>query len=160
MIALPLGDLFQNLGAMTTKAPRGAAISLVLIVVAAILFTVGWRLAMRRRYEAHRWVQTVAACLNAGVVLVWMIRSFTVNVVPQIPAKLNERAYAVATTHALVGVIGLVFGMFVMLRGNELVPQRLRFKNYKPYMRGAYALYLLGTVTGVILYVVAYGTSR
>ena len=160
MVAQPVGHLFQDLGAMTTTAPRGAALSLVLIVVTAILFTVGWRLAMRRRYEAHRWVQTVAACLNAAVVLVWMIHSFTANVAPQIPAKLNERAYAVATVHALVGAIGLVTGMFVVLRGNELVPQRLRFKNYKPYMRGAYALYLLGTVTGVVLYVVAYGTSR
>ena len=160
MVARPAGDLFQTFAAMTTKAPRGAAISLVLIVVTAVLFTVGWRLAMRRRYEAHRWVQTAAACLNAAVVLVWMIHSFTANVAPQIPAKLNERAYAVATVHALVGAIGLVTGMFVVLRGNELVPQRLRFKNYKPYMRGAYALYLLGTVTGVVLYVVAYGTSR
>ena len=160
MLAQPVGDLLQTFAAMTTKAPRGAVISLVLIVITAILFTVGWRLAMRRRYEAHRWVQTVAACLNAAVVLVWMIRSFTVNVAPQIPAKLSEKAYAVATTHALVGVIGLVFGMFVVLRGNELVPHVLRFKNYKPYMRGAYALYMLGTVTGVILYVVAYGTSR
>jgi uncharacterized membrane protein YozB (DUF420 family) len=155
-----VGDLLVGLVAIATKAPRGAAVSLVLIVVTAILFTIGWRLAMRRRYGAHRWVQTVAACLNAAVVLVWMIRSFTVNVAPDIPARLNEKAYAVATSHALVGVIGLLFGMFVMLRGNELVPQRLRFTNYKPYMRGAYALYLLGTLTGVILYVVAYGTSR
>ena len=156
----PVGDLFQSLATITTKAPRGAVVSLVLIVVTAVLFTVGWRLAARRRYEAHRWVQTIAVCLNATVVLTWMIRSFTRNVAPELPARLNERAYAVATTHALVGAIGLVFGVFVMLRGNELVPKRLRFSNYKPYMRAAYALYMLGALTGVILYLVAYGTSR
>ncbi len=160
MLSSPVGELFQGLATVATKAPRGAVISLVLIIVTAILFTVGYRLAVQRRYEAHRWVQTVAVCLNAGVVLIWMIKSFTRNIAPQIPARLNEKTYAVATTHALVGAIGLVFGVFVMLRGNGLVPKKLRFANYKPYMRAAYALYMLGALTGVILYLVAYGTSR
>ena len=52
-----------------------------------------------------------------------MIRSFVLNVLPQIPAKLGQSAYAVATVHAVVGVIGVVLGVFVVLRGNELVPQ-------------------------------------
>jgi uncharacterized membrane protein len=46
-----------------------------------------------------------------------------------------------------------------VLRGNELVPRRLRFTDYKRFMRASYGLYLLGTLTGVILFVVAYGTS-
>jgi putative membrane protein len=159
MLSSPVGGLVQGLATVAVKAPRGAVISLVLIIVTAILFTIGWRLAVQRRYEAHRLVQTVAVCLNAAVVLIWMIKSFTHNIAPEIPAKLNERTYAVATTHALVGAIGLVFGVFVMLRGNGLVPKRLQFSNYKPYMRAAYALYMLGALTGVILYLVAYGTS-
>jgi hypothetical protein len=35
-------------------APLGAQVSLVLISLTA-LFTIGWRLAVARRYEAHRW---------------------------------------------------------------------------------------------------------
>jgi uncharacterized membrane protein YozB (DUF420 family) len=151
-------DLVQTLGVAATKvhAPFGATASLVLTVIAAVMFTIGWRLALSGRYEAHRWVQTVAACLNAAVVLVWMIRSFVLYVVPAIPGKLDQSSYAVATVHAATGIIGVAFGVFVVLRGNELLPSAVRFANYKPYMRGAYALYLLGTLTGVILYVVAY----
>ena len=143
-----------------TVVPRPAAVvSLVVVLLAAALLTVGWRLAVRGRYEAHRWVQTTAACLNAALVLGWMIRSFIDNVWPQLPARLGQAPYAVATAHAVAGAIGVAFGSFVVLRANDLVPARLAFADYKLYMRGSYALYLVATLTGVVLYVVAYGFS-
>jgi uncharacterized membrane protein YozB (DUF420 family) len=55
--------------------------------------------------------------------------------------------------HAIIGTIGLVFGVFVALRGNELMPKKLRFNNYKLFMRWAYALYMLSTIGGVVLYI-------
>ena len=64
-----------------------------------------------------------------------------------------------ATVHACVGVVAFVLGVFVVLRASELVPRRLRFTNYKRFMRASYALYLLATLTGVVLFVVAYGSS-
>jgi uncharacterized membrane protein YozB (DUF420 family) len=56
----------------------------------------------------------------------------------------------------VVGAIGLVLGLFVVLRGNELVPKSLRFANYKLFMRASYALYMLATLVGVIVYVIVY----
>jgi uncharacterized membrane protein YozB (DUF420 family) len=157
--ARAVSSLLTGAGPVATTAPLGADVSLVLTLFAAVLFTIGWRLAVRGRYEAHRWVQTAAAALNAVVVFSWMIRSLVRNILPGIPAKLGEKTYAVATVHGLVGMIGLVLGVVVVLRGNELVPQRLRFKDYKRFMRVSYALYMLGTLTGAILFVVAYGGS-
>jgi hypothetical protein len=55
-----------------------------------------------------------------------------------------------------VGAIGLVLGVFVVLRGNELVPAGMRFTNYKAFMRTSYALYMLGTLMGVFVYISAY----
>jgi hypothetical protein len=55
-----------------------------------------------------------------------------------------------------VGAIGLVLGTFVVLRGNELVPKALRFSNYKLFMRTSYVLYMLATLLGVIVYVLAF----
>jgi uncharacterized membrane protein YozB (DUF420 family) len=138
------------------KAPLGAVASLVLIVASAILLTIGWRLAVHKRYEAHRWVQTAAVCLNAAVVLAWMIRSFVLYVMPAIPHRLGQDSYALTTSHAAVGAVGLVLGVFVVLRGNELVPAGLRFTNYKAFMRAAYALYMLGMLMGVAVYIAAY----
>jgi putative membrane protein len=138
------------------KAPSGAVVSLVLIVVSAVLMTIGWRLAVQKHFEAHRWVQTAAVGLNAVVVVAWMIRSFVLYVVPAIPHRLGQDSYALTTSHAAVGAVGLVLGVFVVLRGNDLVPAPLRFSNYKPFMRSAYALYMVGTLMGVAVYVAAY----
>ncbi len=154
-----VSSLLQGAEVLGAKAALGAKVSLIAMVLAAVLFTIGWRLAVRKRFEAHRWVQTAAVCLNAIPVLAWMIRSFVRYIVPEIPARLGQRTYAVTTVHALVGALGLILGVFVALRGNELVPARLRFSNYKLFMRSSYALYMLATLTGVIVYVVAYGTG-
>ncbi|HUK78449.1 MAG TPA: hypothetical protein VL117_12780 [Thermoleophilia bacterium] len=144
---------------LTVTARPAAVVSLIVVLVAAALLTVGWRLAVHRRYEAHRWVQTVAACLNAALVVAWMIRSFVVNVWPELPARLGQTSYATATAHAVTGVIGVALGSFVVLRANGLVPERLAFHDYKLFMRTSYGLYLLATLTGVVLYGVAYGFS-
>jgi hypothetical protein len=120
------------------------------------MFTLGWQLAVRKRYEAHRWVQTIAATLNAAIVLISMVSSFVVYILPGLPAKLMEGSYGLTTLHALIGSAGLVLGVFVTLRGNGLVPRRLRFRNYKLFMRAAYALYMVSTLGGVILYVIVF----
>ena len=149
-------DLLKGAGFLGTNGTLGADVSLVVSLLAAALFTIGWRLAAARRYEAHRWVQTAAACLNAVLVLAWMIRSFVVYIIPGIPGSFGHGSYAVSTIHAVVGALGMVLGLFVVLRGNKLVPQSLRFTNYKRFMRWSYVLYMLGTLTGVVVYYVVY----
>lgn len=150
-------NTFLNLpGFLGTQASNLSDLTLVLVLLTAILFTIGWQLARHKQYETHRWVQTVAACLNAVVVLGVMIRSFVVHILPGIPGKLLQGDYGITTVHAIVGTIGLLLGLFVVLRGNELVPKGLRFKNYKLFMRISYAMYMLATFTGVIVYVEAF----
>jgi uncharacterized membrane protein YozB (DUF420 family) len=143
-------------GFLGTHAPFISDLTLILILLTAILFTIGWQLARHKHFEAHRWVQTTTACLNAVVVLVVMIRSFIIHILPGIPGKLLQGDYAVTTVHALVGATGLLLGIFVVLRANGLVPQALRFNKYKPFMRTAYALYMIATLLGVIVYTFTY----
>ncbi|MGA2504127.1 MAG: DUF420 domain-containing protein [Anaerolineales bacterium] len=143
-------------GFLGTHATSLSDLTLILILLTAVLITIGWQLARHNHFEAHRWVQTSAASLNAIVVLVVMIRSFVLHILPGIPGKLLQGDYAVTTVHAIVGAIGLLFGIFVVLRGNELVPRALRFKKYKPFMRAAYALYMAATLLGVIVYMEAF----
>ena len=143
-------------GFLGTRAPFLSDLTLILILLTAILFTIGWQLAQHKHFEAHRWVQTSSASLNAVVVLVVMIRSFVVHILPGIPGKLFQGDYGVTTVHALVGATGLLLGIFVVLRANKLVPQALRFKKYKPFMRTAYGLYMAATLIGVIVYTEAF----
>lgn len=149
-------DILNGPGFLGTHAPFLSDLSLILILFTAILFTVGWQLARRKNYKTHRWVQTVAATINAIVVLGVMVNSYVAHILPGIPAKLLEGDYAVTTVHAIVGTIGLLLGIFVVLRGNGLAPKALRFENYKLFMRTSYAFYMLATLLGVIVYVLVF----
>jgi uncharacterized membrane protein YozB (DUF420 family) len=151
-----MNAFFTRPGFLGTHAPLLSDLTLVLILLTAAMLTVGWQLARHRHYEAHRWLQTAAASLNAVVVLVVMIYSFVTHILPGIPARLLQGDYGVTTTHAVVGTIGLLLGVFVVLRANGLVPKGLRFKNYKLFMRTSYTLYMLATLLGVIVYLEVY----
>jgi putative membrane protein len=151
-----MGSFLDGLGFLGTKAPVRSDITLILIIITAILFTIGWRLALHKRYEAHRWVQTSAAILNAIVVLLAMVKVFVVYIVPGIPDKLFQGSYGATALHGLVGAIGLVLGIFIVLRANNLLPKGLQFKNYKLFMRTSYGIYMSATFLGVIVYIMAY----
>jgi uncharacterized membrane protein YozB (DUF420 family) len=142
-------------GFLGTEASLGADLALVGSVVVMLIFTVGAWLALRRQYEAHRWAQTVGAVLNAALVFGIMIPAL-INVDPAENVDLPPSAFIYMTGHEIVGAVALLFGLFVVLRGNGLVPERLRFENYKLYMRWAYALYLIATLVGVAVYLVLY----
>lgn len=142
-------------GFLGTEASLGADLALVGSLLVALAFTVGAWLALRGRYEAHRWVQTAGAALNALLVFGLMI-PMLLAVDPSENVDLPPSAFLYMTGHELVGAAALAFGLFVVLRGNNLVPARLRFNNYKPYMRWAYGLYMAATLIGVAVYMVLY----
>jgi uncharacterized membrane protein YozB (DUF420 family) len=143
-------------GFLGAGAPLYSDLSLLLILLAAGLFTWGWRLAAHRHYEAHRWVQTSAATLNAIVVLSVMIASFAKYILPGLPGKLLEGSYGVTTVHAIVGAFGLILGVFVVIRANRRIPKRLAFKNARRLMRISYSLYMASTFLGVVVYVATF----
>lgn len=151
-----MNRLLNSQGFLGTNAPFHADVALVLILVSAVLFTIGWRLAVGKRYKAHQWVQTSAVILSTIVVLFMMINSFLIHILPGIPQKLNQGDYALTTFHALVGSVAMLLGVFIVLRANKLVPRALRFRNYKLFMRTSYALYMSATILGVIVYITVY----
>jgi uncharacterized membrane protein YozB (DUF420 family) len=151
--------LLTGPGFLGTRALLHSDLSLLMILLTAVLFTIGWRLVVGKHFEAHRWVQTSSAILNTIVVLVVMIASFIVYILPGIPGKLLEGTYGITTLHALIGAFGLLLGVFVVLRANGLMPKPLRFKNYKLFMRTSYVLYMLATLVGVIVYITVYITG-
>jgi uncharacterized membrane protein YozB (DUF420 family) len=151
-----MSDFLTNPGFLGTKATLRSDLTLVLILITAVLFNIGFILARRKQFEAHRWVQTASVTLNTLVVLISMVTSYIIHILPGVPAKLGQGDYAVTSIHGLVGAIALLLGVFVMLRGIKLVPKRLRFKNYKLFMRSAYALYMLATLGGVAVYIIVF----
>ncbi|MBT3315019.1 MAG: hypothetical protein HN390_10440 [Anaerolineae bacterium] len=147
-----MDEILHQPGFFGTSANFAADFTLVMMILIASLFTVGVVLAVKKKYDTHRWVQTAAAILNAIMVLWMMVLPYRDFVAPGIPAQLAERFHAITTLHAFVGFFALTFGLFVTLRGNGLVPKALKFKNYKAFMRVAYGLYMLTTILGIWVY--------
>jgi uncharacterized membrane protein YozB (DUF420 family) len=139
-------------GLLGTRATMASDIILIGSILVAITLTIGVILAIRGRYENHRWVQTSAASLNVLLVLTMIGSLLTVD--PAHNVGLPPIAFVLMPAHEFVGAAAVLFGVFVTLRGNELVPRRLKFSNYKRFMRIAYALYMAATLIGVGVYIV------
>jgi len=144
-------------GFLGTNGSVGADLSLLVTLVAFVMLTVGVVLARTKRYAAHRWVQTAAGCLNAIPVVVWMIRSYWLYVRPDLPGNLSTSIDAVTTVHAVTGLVGVVLGLFVVIRANQLEARGESLARYRNWMRVAYIVYLLGTALGVWVYLAIYG---
>ncbi len=142
-------------GFLGTSASLGADIALVGSLMVAIAFTIGAWLARRGKFAAHGLVQTVAAIINLLLVIGIMIPAL-LSVDPAENVDLPPAAFLFMTGHEILGAVALIFGLFVVLRGNNLAPERLKFRVYKPYMRWAYGLYMAATLVGVAVYLVLY----
>ncbi len=149
-------DFLTSPGFLGTKATLRSDLTLVLILLSAALFTIGFILARRKHYTAHRWVQSVAVIVSAIVVVISMVTSYVVHILPGIPSKLGQGDYAVTSVHAVVGMISLLYGIYVALVGNDLLPKGWQFSNYRPYMRWAYVLYMLSTLGGIMVYIIVF----
>ncbi len=143
-------------GFLGTHAPFQSDLSLLLILVSIVLFTIGWQLRIHGHPKAHCPIQAGAAVMNILAVAAVMIPSFIIHILPGIPAMLGTGDYAFTTVHAVIGAAASLLGVFVVLRAYNLVPARLRFKNYKLFMRTSYLLYATAALLGVIEYLLVY----
>jgi uncharacterized membrane protein YozB (DUF420 family) len=145
-------DLLHKAGFLGTNANFAADMTLILSIAVMLLFSYGFYLARKGRYDSHKWVQTSAAILNVVLVLWLMILPYRDFILRDSGGPREILFYVVTTAHASIGVLAFVLGNFVVLRGHGLVPKSLRFDNYKLFMRTAYSLYFLTTLLGVGTY--------
>ena len=149
-----MNELLHQPGFLGTSANWAADFTLIISLFVAALFTLGVVFAVRGQYGAHRVAQTTAAVINLILVLWMMILPFRDFVAPaNNPAALPGSAILTTRIHALVGASAVIFGLFVVLRANGLMPKFLQFNNYKAFMRVAYVLYMLATLIGIFVYI-------
>jgi hypothetical protein len=137
---------------LETAAPRAVNVVLVLEIAMGVGLLVGARLARKRRFRQHAWCQSAVVLLNFAVIAVMMIPSFHVHVLPRIPAKLGKAYYGLATTHAAIGTVTELAGLYVLLSaGTSVLPEKWRITKYKAWMRSVlepwWAMLLLGIAT-------------
>jgi len=144
-------------GFLTGSSSLGADVSLLVSAAGIGLLTAGVVLVRRRRYEAHRWLQTSGVILNAILVAVWMVRSLRLYILPGVPGSLSQHGHALAAAHAVVGIAGVALGVFLVVRANQLTRRGESVSRYRTTMRAAYFVYLAAFALGLWLYMVTYG---
>ena len=152
-------DLLHQPGFLGTSANFAADATLIGMILIGILFTIGAVLARRGSISNHRWVQTLTVLFNLLLVMWMMILPYRDFILPGIPDKLGDAFHLSTTLHGLVGAVAIVFGLFVVLRGHGLVPEALKFSNYKRYMRTAYGLYMATIALGIWVYIAWFVTN-
>jgi hypothetical protein len=145
-------DLLHSPGFLGTNANFAADLTLLLSLLVMSLFSLGYYLARKGKYDTHKWVQTSGALLNVVLVLWLMVLPYRSFIIRDEGGPRPDLFYQVTMLHAGIGFLAFTLGNFVVLRAHKLVPQFLRFNNYKLFMRTAYGLYLLTTIAGVALY--------
>ena len=136
-----------------TAAPCAANVVFALEIVMGLALLVGAWLARKRRFRQHAWCQSIIVLLNLTVVVVMMIPSFRVHVLPRIPAKLGRAYYALATTHAAIGTVTELAGLYILLSaGTSVLPEKLRITRYKAWMRTVLVLWWVVLLLGFATY--------
>ena len=126
----------MNEGFLGTAAPRYADLVLLLEIGMGLGLLAGALLARMRRFQAHALCQSVIVLLNFVVIVLVMIPSFRSDLSPRIPLKLGKAYYALATAHGAMGSIVECLALYILVAaGTNLLPNKLRIKRYKLWMR-------------------------
>jgi len=144
---------FPIKGFLGTGATFGADLNLVVQVAMGLALVAGYLLAKRKRFAAHGVCQTTVLLLNLGMIGFVMWRYFEQQVRPALPKGLHKWYYAAATIHALLGAAAELLGLYIVIvAGTRVVPQSMRFRNWKRWMRTELVLWSIVLLTGVGTY--------
>ena len=140
-------------GFLGTGATFEADLNLVMQLIMGAALIAGSVLAKRRHYTAHGICQTTVLLLNLLMIGLVMWPSFQQQVKPALSKVLHKWYYEVATLHAVLGIAAELLGLYIVIvAGTNVLPQRLRFKDWKLWMRTELVLWTIVLVSGLATY--------
>ena len=146
-------SFFPIEGFLGTGAPFATDLNLAAQLVVGAALIAGALLAKRKRYRAHGICQTTVLLLNLFMIGLVMWPSFQEQVKPVLPKVFHKGYYEVATMHAVMGVAAELLGLYIVIvAGTNALPQWLRFRQWKWWMRTELVLWVIVLVSGVGTY--------
>ncbi len=129
-------------------------INFIAQITMGIMLLVGKMLARRKWYRAHGICQSAVVILNLVPITTYMLPVFRQGVLSGLSTETDGIFLTIALVHATLGTMAELFGIYIILNsGTSLLPETLRFKNYKKWMRLELALWWLAIAFGVGIYV-------
>jgi len=140
-------------GFLGTGATFGADLNLVIQLIMGGALIAGAVLAKQKRYAAHAICQTTVLLLNLLMIGLVMGPSFQQQVKPALSKVFHKWYYEAAAIHAVLGITAEVLGLYIIaVSATDILPQWLRFKSWKVWMRSELALWVIVLVSGVGTY--------
>lgn len=140
-------------GFLGTGATLRADVNLIAQVGMGSMLLVGMMLARRKRFRAHKFCQASVMLLNLVMIAAVMSPSFHLQVQPQLPSGLRDSYYLIATIHAGLGTVAQLLGIYIVLvAATNILPQSMRFRRFKPWMRTELALWWIVILFGIGTY--------
>ena len=140
-------------GFLGTGATFGADLNLVVQLIMGVALLAGALLAKHKRYRPHGICQTTVLLLNVLMIALVMWPSFQQQVKPTLSKVHHKWYYEVAIMHAVLGVTAELLGLYIVIvAGTKLLPRRLRFNNWKWWMRTELVLWMIVLLSGVGTY--------
>lgn len=148
-------------GFLGTGAPFPADFNVVAQLAMGVALLVGALFAKRKRYRAHAICQTTVLLLNLVMIAAVVWPAMRQQVLPAFPSVLGKWHFAMPSIHALLGAMAEVLGLYiVVVARTKVVPLRLRFTNWKTWMRTGLVLWWMALLSGLGTYYVWYIASQ
>lgn len=144
---------FPVRGFLGTGATFAADLNLVVQLIMGLALLTGAILARYKRYRAHGICQTTVLLLNSLMIGLVMWPSFQHQVKPAMSKILHKWYYEAAAIHAVVGITAELLGVYIVIvAGTNVLPQWLRFKHWKLWMRSELVLWAIVLLSGMGTY--------
>jgi uncharacterized membrane protein YozB (DUF420 family) len=144
-------------GFLGTDASFGADLNRIVQIVMGVALIAGAFLPCAKRYSAHGACMITVLLLNLVPIGVVMWPSFDQLVSPRLAGHPHKRYYEVAAVHGILGAAAELLGLYISLvAGTNILPEVLRFRRWKFWMRVEIALWLAVLLTGIGAYVLWY----
>jgi uncharacterized membrane protein YozB (DUF420 family) len=118
-------------------------------------------LARAGRIQFHAACQSVIVLLNLTLIVLTMFPAFHRRVLPKLPDRIGRPYYALAATHAALGGVAELAGVYIMLAaGTDLLPEKFRITRYKFWMRRLLLAWWIVLFLGMATYARWYVTLR
>src|ERR1700688_4415316 len=137
-------------GFLGTGAPFGADLNLVVQLIMGLALIAGVLLAKQKRYTAHGICQTTVLLSNLLMIGLVMWPSFQQQVKPAMSKVLHKWYFEVALVHGVLGIMAEILGLYIVLvASTNILPQWLRFRRWKVWMRTEMVLWTIVLLGGL-----------
>ncbi len=145
----------MNTGFLGTSASWAADLNLIVQIVLLLVLFAGRVQAKRRNLTVHHNWMTAIVTVNAVMIIAIMNPAFF-RLLPSAVRNPNAPELVLPWPHALVGGLAELMGLYAVLWMRMDLPELLRMRNIKWFMRISFLLWALALVGGIVLYWVQY----